>query len=114
MFISKRIPDISEWNIENVENLSFLFYNCSSLKTLPDISKWNIKNVKDLNSLFEGCSSLKELPDISKWNIKNIKDLSNLFKGDYYSYHVENGEGYTFDLSHDGLYSGLCTRFFNR
>lgn len=40
--------------------------------------------------------------------------LSNIFGGDYYSYHVENGEGYTFDLSHDGLYSGLCTRSFNR
>lgn len=40
--------------------------------------------------------------------------LSNIFGGEYYSYHVENGEGYTFDLSHDGLYSGLCTRSFNR
>ncbi|WP_304173170.1 histidine phosphatase family protein [Pseudobutyrivibrio ruminis] len=40
--------------------------------------------------------------------------LSNIFGGDYYSYHVENGEGYTFDLSYDGLYSGLCTRSFNR
>lgn len=40
--------------------------------------------------------------------------LSSLFKGDYYSYHVENGEGYTFDLSSDGLYYGLCTRSFIR
>lgn len=38
--------------------------------------------------------------------------LSRLFGGDYYSYHVENGEGYTFDLSHNGLYSGLCFRSF--
>ena len=40
--------------------------------------------------------------------------LSKLFGGDYYSYHVENGEGYTFDLSFDGFYSGLCFRQFNR
>ena len=40
--------------------------------------------------------------------------LSELFKGDYYSYHVENGEGYTFEVSSDGLYSGLCARSFNR
>ena len=38
--------------------------------------------------------------------------LSHLFGGDYYSYHVENGEGYTFDLSHNGLCSGLCFRSF--
>ena len=38
--------------------------------------------------------------------------LSHLFGGDYYSYHVENGEGYTFELSHNGIYSGLCFRSF--
>jgi len=40
--------------------------------------------------------------------------ISQLFGGDYYSYHVENGEGYSFDLSHNGLYSGLHPRSFNR
>ncbi len=40
--------------------------------------------------------------------------LSHIFGGDYYSYHVENGEGYTFDLSFDGIYSGLHSRHFIR
>ncbi|MBR4707527.1 MAG: histidine phosphatase family protein [Pseudobutyrivibrio sp.] len=40
--------------------------------------------------------------------------LSELFGGDYYSYHVENGEGYTFEISSDGIYSGLSARSFNR
>jgi len=40
--------------------------------------------------------------------------LSSLFGGEYYSYHVENGEGYTFDLSSDGVYSGLSPRSFLR
>ena len=40
--------------------------------------------------------------------------LSHIFGQDYYSYHVENGEGYTFDLSHNGLYSGLSFRSFTR
>lgn len=40
--------------------------------------------------------------------------LSQLFSGEYYSYHVENGEGYTFDLSSNGLYSGLHPRSFIR
>ena len=35
-----------------------------------------------------------------------------LFGGDYYSYQVENGEGYTFELSHNGIYSGLCHRSY--
>ena len=40
--------------------------------------------------------------------------LSHYFGGDYYSYHIENGEGYTFDLSHDGIFSGLYSRSFLR
>lgn len=40
--------------------------------------------------------------------------LSELFGGEYYSYHVENCEGYTFDLSFDGVCSGLCPRSFLR
>ncbi len=40
--------------------------------------------------------------------------LSELFGGEYYSYHVENCEGYTFDLSFDGICSGLCPRSFLR
>lgn len=40
--------------------------------------------------------------------------LSEIFGGEYYSYHIENCEGYTFDLSSDGIYSGLRPRSFLR
>ena len=60
-------------------NLSQLFYGCSSLKSLPDISKWNIDNVENTELLFAGCSSLKSLPDISKWNLFNNKNKPSLF-----------------------------------
>ena len=40
--------------------------------------------------------------------------LSHIFGGDYYSYHVENCEGYTIDLSHDGVFTGFYPRSFLR
>lgn len=40
--------------------------------------------------------------------------LSYYFGENYYSYYVKNCEGYTFDLSHDGIYSGLSPRSFIR
>ena len=55
MFIIITLPDISKWNIINVENMSYLFSGCSSLKLLSDISKWNINNVENISYL----SSLK-------------------------------------------------------
>ena len=73
------LPDISKLNINNVTNMSYMFRNCSSLSSLPDISKWNINNVNDMSGLFYGCSSLKSLPDISKWNTKNVKNMNELF-----------------------------------
>jgi len=75
----KSLPDISNWNINNVKNMSYLFYNCSSLSYLPDISKWNINNVKNMSYLFYNCRSIQFLPDISKWNTNNVINMSYLF-----------------------------------
>ena len=47
--------------INNITNMSSMFYNCSSLSSLPDISKWNTNNVNDMKCMFYGCSSLSSL-----------------------------------------------------
>ena len=73
------LKDISKWDIINVTNMSHLFSYCKSLTTLPDISKWNIVNITNISNLFNNCISLKSLPDISKWNTINITDMSYLF-----------------------------------
>ena len=73
------IPDISKWNINNVENMIALFYNCVSLSSLPDISKWKTNSVKKMNGLFVRCISLMSLPNIQKWNNNNLSELYCLF-----------------------------------
>ena len=50
---------------EYIKDISYIFYECSSLLSLPDISKWNTNNVNNMSYMFSGCSSLKSLPDIS-------------------------------------------------
>ena len=50
--------------IKKMENLSYMFYRCSSLSSLPDISNWNTTNVNNMSDMFLGCSSLSSLP---KW-----------------------------------------------
>ena len=68
----KELPDISKWNLNPVIDIRHLFYGCKSLKKVPDISKWHTKNFVNIDHLFYGCLSLEELPDISKWNTNNI------------------------------------------
>jgi len=74
------IPDFSKLDIKNVTDISYMFNNCSSLKSLPDISKWNTNNITNMSYLFNNCSSLKSLPDISKWNTNNVTNMSGIFR----------------------------------
>ena len=73
------MPDISNWNTENISTAVSVFAYCSKITYLPDISKWNINKSTCIDRMFEGCSSLIEIPNIGKWN--NISIAYDLFKG---------------------------------
>ena len=48
-----QINDILIKQNQNFNNMSRMFYNCSSLKSLPgNLAYWNTKNVIDMNGLF--------------------------------------------------------------
>ena len=71
--------NISEWNTENCEDISYLFSQCYSLVNIPDISKWNTSKVKYMDYLFWGCVKINILPDLSKWDTSNIENINYLF-----------------------------------
>ena len=54
-------------NINNVTDMTNIFYGCSSLLSLPDISKWITNNVTNMSGMFYGCSKISSIPDISNW-----------------------------------------------
>ena len=74
----KSVQDLN-WNNENIINMTGIFNDCQSLVSLPDLSKWNTNNVTTMNNIFSGCESLKSIPDISIWNTSNVTDISGLF-----------------------------------
>ena len=52
-----------------------MLYGYSSLISLPDLSEWNIKKVIDMSDIFYGCLSLILLIDISvKFKNKQLSD----------------------------------------
>ena len=73
------LPNISNWNTNNVTDMSFMFFGCDSLTSLPDISNWNTNNVPNMSHMFLGCNSLTSLPDISNWNTNNVTNMSYMF-----------------------------------
>ena len=50
--------DVSNFDTQQVKDMSYMFYNCESLFSIPDISKWNTNNVIDMSNMFHNCKSL--------------------------------------------------------
>ena len=63
-----------------------MFSGCSLIISLPDISGWDISNVNDMSCIFSGCNSLLSLLDISKLKIKDVKNISGMFLDVIYYY----------------------------
>ena len=66
------LPDISNWNMDDVTDIKGMFASCPSLYVLSDISNWNTSSITDMSILFAECSSLTSIPDISKWDTSNV------------------------------------------
>ena len=49
--------------INNIKNISNIFYECSCLLSLPDIEKWDISKVTERNNMFYGCNELLNIPN---------------------------------------------------
>ena len=64
---------------KNVTNMGYMFYYCSSLTTL-DVSKFNTANVTNMGYMFRDCSSLTTL-DVSNFNTANVTSIGSMFYG---------------------------------
>ena len=69
--------DTSAWDLSNVTNLSYAFYNCSNLQSI-DASGWNLSAVTTLAYAFYKCAALTRL-DTSSWDLSNVTSMSNAF-----------------------------------
>ena len=59
-------------------NTSYLFYNCSSLKSI-DLSSFKTTKIKNMISMFENCISLESL-DLVSFNTSNVENMSFMFR----------------------------------
>ena len=63
--------NLSNFNTNNVTNMSYIFSRCSSLKEL-NLSNFNTNNVSNIYRMFYGCSNNLKKKII--FQHKNIKD----------------------------------------
>lgn len=67
----------TQFNTENVEDMSYMFANCQNLEWLY-VYKFDTKKVKSMNSMFYNCKSLKEI-DLKDFNTENVEDMTSMF-----------------------------------
>ena len=63
----------------NVENMGFMFFSCTSLKSL-DISNFVTTNVANFESMFWGCTGFRYL-DLSHFLTPNVRNAKTMFEG---------------------------------
>ena len=73
----KTITGLEYLNTEKVTNMSYMFFNCSSLTSL-DVTHFNTAKVTNMNRLFAYCSSLTSL-DVTHFNTAKVTDMSAMF-----------------------------------
>ena len=69
--------DISDWDVSNATNMTFMFYGCDKLKSVGDISKWDVSKVINMSYMFAFCKKFNQ--DISNWDVSKVKFKIGMF-----------------------------------
>ena len=69
--------DVSDWDVSNVENMSFMFADCKKFNC--NLQNWNTENVKNMSAMFYGCPNFNQT--LENWDVSNVEDFEEMFEG---------------------------------
>ena len=78
-FSSLEIVDFTYLDTSQVTNMSFMFYNCSSLANIIFGDSFDTSNVTNMYYMFYYCSSLTNIIFGDKFNTSNVTNMSYMF-----------------------------------
>ncbi|WP_188505791.1 BspA family leucine-rich repeat surface protein [Parapedobacter pyrenivorans] len=70
------IPNINEWDVSTVTNLSNLFEDVTGFN--QSLDNWDVSNVTSLNFLFDGASSFNQ--PLDTWDVSSVTNFDYLFR----------------------------------
>ena len=68
--------DLTNWNPISLENAHEMFSSCSNLKIIKNIENWQLPNINDVSYMFYNCAKLDV--DLSNWDLSNLKNSLKL------------------------------------
>ena len=67
--------DISDWDVSNVTDMSYMFDNARSFN--QPLDNWDVSNVTDMSNMFDNAWSFNQ--PLNNWDVSNVTDMSNMF-----------------------------------
>ena len=99
--------DLSSFNTSKVTSMKYMFFNCVVLANL-DVSSFNTANVTDMGCMFTFCYALKSL-DLSSFNTANVTNMGSMFTTCPLLTTIYAGDGWNTDaVTTSGMFGG-CT-----
>jgi surface protein len=77
-----RLPDISEWDVSSVTDMSNLFSPFKTIITpdlIVDLSGWDVGNVTTMSHMFDGCQDFTS--NLIDWDVGNVTTMDHMFNG---------------------------------
>ena len=77
----KEIGGLKDLDVRDVKDFSFMFSGCSQLSNIKPLQNWSVTNVKNFQGMFSGCSSLSDLSPLEYWDTSNVNNFQSMFLG---------------------------------
>lgn len=76
------VGDLSNWNLANVTDASYMFNDAKKLNGIGNIGGWFPRGSKIINmtQMFNDAGSLTSVGDISGWDTSNVTNMGQLFR----------------------------------
>ena len=68
--------NLNKWDVSNVRDMSYMFYQCKFNEPLDD---WDVTNVTNMECMFRGCQYFDQ--DLRNWNVYNVENMRGMFHG---------------------------------
>ena len=69
--------DISKWNVSNVTNMQYMFYQCKNF-TGTGLENWDVSNVTDMSYMFCYCNNFTG-KGLENWNVSKVTNMYAMF-----------------------------------
>ena len=72
---TKKMVDISQWDMSNVENMSYMFKDATIFN--QDIGKWNVSNAINMTGTFKGAANFNQALN---WKTSRVTHMDEMFE----------------------------------